>query len=40
MHVALSDRPDLTTCSEGEGVRRHLVIIPKASTAGRPEPGE
>lgn len=39
MHVALSERPDLTTCSEGEGVHRHLVIIPRRSADDHSEPG-
>ena len=29
IHLALADMPGLTTRSEGEGIHRHLVVIPK-----------
>ncbi len=33
MHVALAESADVMTHSEGEGVYRHLVIVPKAASA-------
>ena len=32
IHVALADTPGLTTRSEGEGIYRHLVVIPTGET--------
>jgi spoIIIJ-associated protein len=32
IHVALANMPGLTTRSEGEGIHRHLVVIPTGST--------
>jgi spoIIIJ-associated protein len=32
IHVALANTPGLTTKSEGEGIYRHLVIIPTGET--------
>jgi spoIIIJ-associated protein len=34
IHVALANQPGLTTRSEGEGIYRHLVIIPTGDTVG------
>ena len=34
MHVALANMPGLTTQSEGEGIYRHLVIIPTGDAVG------
>jgi predicted RNA-binding protein Jag len=34
IHVALAGTPGLTTRSEGEGIYRHLVIIPTGDAAG------
>jgi spoIIIJ-associated protein len=34
IHVALAGTPGLTTRSEGEGIYRHLVIIPTGDSAG------
>jgi spoIIIJ-associated protein len=34
IHVALAGQPGLTTRSEGEGIYRHLVIIPTGDSAG------
>lgn len=31
IHLALSNHPDVTTVSEGEGQERHIVIKPKAT---------
>jgi spoIIIJ-associated protein len=39
VHLALRDETDLHTESEGEGMRRHLVVFPKnQAPAGRPVP--
>ena len=39
VHLALRNEADLHTESEGEGMRRHLVVYPKDyKPAGRPEP--
>ncbi len=34
IHVALANTPGLTTRSEGEGIYRHLVIIPTSEPGG------
>jgi len=39
VHLALRNEADLHTESEGEGMRRHLVVYPKDyKPAGRPAP--
>jgi spoIIIJ-associated protein len=39
IHVALADVEGLTTRSEGEGIHRHLVIIPTGAPSGTGETG-
>jgi spoIIIJ-associated protein len=34
MHLALADASDVTTRSEGEGIERHLIIMPLDAAAG------
>ena len=34
IHVALAEQKGLTTKSEGEGIYRHLVIIPTGAPVG------
>jgi spoIIIJ-associated protein len=36
IHVALANTPGLTTRSEGEGIYRHLVVIPSGESQGDP----
>lgn len=40
IHVALANAEGLTTRSEGEGIYRHLVIIPTGSSQATPERDE